>query len=89
MTELDKLTDILHVPAHVKERAAVIYRKALDNGLVRGRSISAIAAAVLYVACVLDDVKRTQKEIAEVANVTEVTLRNRNNDLKKALQLSI
>jgi len=184
MTELDRLADNLHIPAQVKERAAVIYRKALDNGLVRGRSIAAIAAAALYaacratetprtlkevtaatnvrkkkdvarfyrlllkeldikmpvedparciskiaskakilvktqrtalkilgeakqsgvasgkkpmglaaaslyVACVLDDVKKTQKEIAEVANVTEVTVRNRYKGLKETLKLNV
>jgi transcription initiation factor TFIIB len=51
MAELDRLTDKLHIPPSIKEKAAVIYRKALDKGLVRGRSISAIAAASLYAAC--------------------------------------
>ena len=41
MTELSRLCDKLHIPKQVKERAAVIYRKALEKGLVRGRSISA------------------------------------------------
>ncbi|MGA8903416.1 MAG: TFIIB-type zinc ribbon-containing protein, partial [Candidatus Bathyarchaeia archaeon] len=36
MAELDRLTDMLHIPASIKERAAIVYRKALDNGLVRG-----------------------------------------------------
>jgi transcription initiation factor TFIIB len=183
MAELDRLTDNLHIPSQVKERAAVIYRKALDSGLVRGRSIAAIAAAALYaacratetprtlkevaitnnakrkdiaryyrllireldikmpvddpircvskiaskaripiktqrkainileeakkrgivsgkdpmglsasalyLACLLDDTKKSQKRIAEVANVTEVTVRNRYQGLKKALKLSI
>jgi transcription initiation factor TFIIB len=31
--------------------------------------------------------KKTQKEIAEVANVTEVTVRNRYKGLKKALNV--
>lgn len=183
MAELDRLTDNLHIPSPVKERAAIIYRKALDNGLVRGRSIAAIAAAALYaacratqtprtlkevssassvkrkdvarcyrlllreldirmpvedpircvskiaskvkipiktqrtsikilreakqrgvvsgkdpmglaaaalyVACVIDNIKRTQKEIADVANVTEVTVRNRYKGLKESLKLDI
>lgn len=35
MSELDRLTDRLHVPRAVKEQAAVIYRRALKEGLVR------------------------------------------------------
>jgi transcription initiation factor TFIIB len=63
MAELDRLCDKLHMPATIKERAAVIYRKALDNGLVRGRSISAIAAASLYAACRITQTPRTLREI--------------------------
>src|SRR2546422_379971 len=88
MAELDRLTDRLHVPANAKEDSAVVYRKALDSGLVRGRAMDAIAAAALYVACVLQGEKKTQKEIAEIANVTEVTVRNRYKGLKDALGLN-
>jgi transcription initiation factor TFIIB len=46
-------------------------------------------AASLYVGCVLEGEKMTQKEIAEAANVTEVTVRNRYKGLKEALNLGI
>jgi len=48
-----------------------------------------LAAAALYVACVLEQEKKTQKEIAEVANVTEVTVRNRYKGLKESLKLNV
>ncbi|MBS7650534.1 MAG: transcription initiation factor IIB [Halobacteria archaeon] len=69
MAELDRLTDKLHIPSSVKERAAVIYRKALDNGLVRGRSIAAIAAASLYAACRATETPRTLKEVAAASRI--------------------
>ncbi len=47
--------------------AAVIYRKALKEGLVRGRSIAAIVAGSLYAACRFTKIPRTLKEIAEVS----------------------
>jgi len=65
MAELDRLTDKLHIPPSIKEKAAVIYRKALDKGLVRGRSISAIAAASLYAACRTSQTPRTLRELAQ------------------------
>jgi transcription initiation factor TFIIB len=64
MSELDRLTDKLHIPKSIKEKAAVIYRRALDKGLVRGRSISAIAAASLYAACRTSQTPRTLRELA-------------------------
>ena len=69
MTELDRLSDKTYIPRPVKERAAVIYRKALDKGLVRGRSIAAIAAAALYAACRGSGTPRTLREVAEASLV--------------------
>lgn len=71
MTELDRLSDKINIPESVKEKAAVVYRKALDKGLVRGRSISAIAAAALYVACRTTKTPRTLREVAEVSFATK------------------
>lgn len=65
MNELERLSDKLHTPASVKEMAAVIYRKALDQDLVRGRSISGIIAASLYAAIRFAKKPKTLKEIAE------------------------
>ena len=69
MTELSGLSDRLHTPAPVKGRAAVIYRKALDEGLVEGRSISAIVAASLYAACRMTQTPRTLREMAGVGTI--------------------
>ncbi|MEM1586767.1 MAG: transcription initiation factor IIB [Candidatus Bathyarchaeia archaeon] len=69
MTEIDRLSDKLSIPSAVKEKAAVIYRKALEQGLVRGRSIAAIAAAALYAACRLSGTPRNLKEISEASLV--------------------
>jgi transcription initiation factor TFIIB len=69
MRELNRLSDKTYIPRPVKEKAAVIYRKALDKNLVRGRSIAAIAAAALYVACRGSETPRTLHEIAEASLV--------------------
>jgi len=70
MAELDRLSDKVAIPAPVKEKAAVIYRKALDKGLVRGRSIAAIAAASLYAACRITATPRNLREISEASLVS-------------------
>ncbi|MEM2734166.1 MAG: transcription initiation factor IIB, partial [Candidatus Bathyarchaeia archaeon] len=44
-----------------------------------------MAAAASYIASVLIGEKRTQREIAEIANVTEVTIRNRFKELMEQL----
>jgi transcription initiation factor TFIIB len=67
MAELDRLADKIHIPSSVKEKAALVYRKSLDKGLVRGRSISAIAAAALYAACRSTGTPRTLKEVSDAS----------------------
>ena len=69
MTELDRLSDKVSAPAAVKEKAALIYRKALDEGLVRGRSIAAIAAASLYASCRITGTPRNLREISNASLV--------------------
>jgi len=67
MIELDRLTDELSVPQSVKEQAAQIYRKALNKGLVKGRSILAILAASLYAACRFTAIPKTLKQVAKAS----------------------
>ncbi len=64
MRELQKISEKLHVPSIVQERAALIYRKALRNGFVRGRSISSIVLGSLYAACRLTQTPRTLEDFA-------------------------
>jgi transcription initiation factor TFIIB len=69
LSELDKMSDKLGVSQAVKERAAYIYRKALDRGLLRGRSIIGISAAALYAAMRDTETPRTLKDIAAANNL--------------------
>ncbi|MEK0376386.1 MAG: transcription initiation factor IIB, partial [Nitrosopumilus sp.] len=68
-SELDRLKDKLAVGDAVVEKAAYIYRKALEKGLVRGRSISALIASALYASCRDTETPRTLKDIAQVSNI--------------------
>jgi transcription initiation factor TFIIB len=71
MAELDRLSDKLSTRGSIKENAALIYRKALEKDLVRGRSIAAIVAAALYAACRSSETPRTLREIAEASLVNK------------------
>jgi len=67
MSELQRLSDILHMPSSVHDMAAIIYRKTLNEGLVRGRSIEGMVAGALYAAVRFTKVPRTLKEITEAS----------------------
>ena len=68
-SELDRLKDKLAVGDAVIEKAAYIYRKALEKGLVRGRSISALIVAALYAACRDTETPRTLKDMAGSSDI--------------------
>ena len=69
MGELERTGDKLAVSNAVRERAAYIYRKALERGLLRGRSIRGIAAASLYAAFRDTGTPRTIKDIAAASDL--------------------
>ena len=73
-SELDRLVDKLKVNDAVVEKAAYIYRKALERGLIRGRSISAMIAAALYAACRDTETPRTLKDISAISNIRKKEL---------------
>ena len=88
MSELQRLSEILHMPSSVHDMAAIIYRKALNEGLVRGRSIGGMVAGALFAAVRSTKVPRTLKEIAEASQRTQKEIARsysvivRNLDLK-------
>ncbi len=71
LSEIDRMSSHLGLPRNVREAAAVIYRRAVEERLIRGRSIEGVAAAALYAACRECKVPRTLDEIADVSRVTK------------------
>jgi len=69
LSELLKMKEKLSLSDAVAEKAAYIYRKALEKKLIRGRSISALIAAALYAACRESGTPRTIKEVSSEINI--------------------
>jgi len=72
--ELHKMKEKLSLSDAIVEKAAYIYRKALEKKLVRGRSISALIAATLYASCRESETPRTLKEVSNSINITRKNL---------------
>jgi transcription initiation factor TFIIB len=72
-----KICAQLELPSTVEQSAAELLQEYRDKKLSAGRSQKGLAAAAIYIACRRLGVKVTQKELASVAQVTEVTIRNR------------
>ena len=69
LNEMDKLKDKLALTDAVIEKAAYIYRKAMEKKLVRGRSIQGLVAACLYAACRNTETPRTLDDISQGINI--------------------
>ena len=69
LNEMDKLKDKLALTDSVIEKAAYIYRKAMERKLVRGRSIQGLVAACLYASCRNTETPRTLDDIAKGINI--------------------
>ena len=69
LSEMDKLKDKLSLTDIVIEKAAYIYRKAMERKLVKGRSIQGLVAACVYAACRDTNTPRTLDNVADGINI--------------------
>lgn len=79
----------LQLGPKVQRSALDIIRKAEAMEMTHGKSPCGVAAASIYIASQLSEQARTQREIAEITNVTEVTIRNRYKQLAKSLNIEL
>ena len=79
----------LSLSGKVQAKAIEIIQKSVDAGLNTGKGPSGIAAAALYIGSILIGERKTQREIAEVTGVTEVTIRNRYKELSENIDLGV
>jgi transcription initiation factor TFIIB len=67
--EIDRMASALGLPENVRETASVIYRRALDEDLLPGRSIEGVSTASVYAAARQAGVPRSLDEITDVSRV--------------------
>lgn len=80
-----RFTSILGLSDKVHAKAIEILKKAKKLDATSGKGPTGIAAAAIYIACVLVGEKRTQREVADICNITEVTIRNRYKEIVEKL----
>jgi transcription initiation factor TFIIB len=82
-----RFASALKLSAEAQSKSIDILEMAQKEELTSGRGPTGIAAAALYVSALIHGEKRTQREVADVAGVTEVTIRNRYKELLDKLKL--
>ncbi len=71
LSEITKIANNLNLPKNILETASVIYRKAVKERLIRGRSIQGVTAAAIYLGCRQCGLARTLEEIAQASSVNK------------------
>ena len=82
-----RIASISSLNEKTKRKALEFLDEATRIEVSAGKDPMGLAAAALYLACVMLGENKTQKDIAQAAGVTEVTIRNRYKDLKEELKL--
>ena len=72
--EIDRMASALGLPENVRETASVIYRRALSDDLLPGRSIEGVATAAVYASARQAGVPRSLDEVERVSRVGKMEL---------------
>ena len=84
---ISRFASVLKLSPKTQNDALKVLKKAEDIELTSGRGPAGISAASLYVAALMNNEKKTQREVADIAGITEVTIRNRYKELIDKLKL--
>lgn len=69
LPELDRMSAHLNIPNNIKEECARWYRKCVNKGIVRGRSIESVIAAVIYLISRQHHLPKTLEELEKISGV--------------------
>ncbi|CAI50254.1 transcription initiation factor TFB [Natronomonas pharaonis DSM 2160] len=87
--EIERMASALGLPENVRETASVIYRRALSEDLLPGRSIEGVATAALYAAARQANVPRSLDEVEHVSRVDRMELTRTYRYIIRELNLEV
>lgn len=87
--EIQRMGSALGLPEHVRETASVIYRRALDEDLLPGRSIEGVATAALYAGARDADTPRSLDEMEHVSRIEKIEIERTYRYVARQLDLGV
>jgi transcription initiation factor TFIIB len=82
-----RVANKVNLSERTKHQAIDLMNDVVKSGLSAGKDPMGLAATVVYASCVRTGERKSQIDIANAADITEVTIRNRFKDIKNRLQL--
>lgn len=87
--EIDRMGSALGLPDSARETASVIYRRALEENLLPGRSIEGVATATVYAAARQGGAPRSLDEVNNVSRIDRGELMRTYRYINQELNLAI
>ena len=86
---ITRISEQARISEKTRRDALNILSKAMEKEISAGKNPLGLAAAALYVSCLVNKEKKNQEVIAKAAGITAVTIRNRSISLRKELGITI
>lgn len=83
---LERFGNQLNLSIPTIQKARKLLFQCFEGGIDHGKNPVGIVAACIYIACNEQEERRTQREIAQALNITEVTIRNRYKEALESLK---
>ena len=85
---ISKISNNMNLSEKTKRDAFIILKRCETKEITAGKHPVAQAVASLYIACIINGEKISQKKFSEESGVSDVTIRNRTVLIKKALKIT-
>ncbi|QLH06313.1 transcription initiation factor IIB [Nitrosopumilus ureiphilus] len=82
-----KFSNNLELSEKIKRDAIFIYDTLKEKQVIAGKKPGAVAATVVYMACIKNNQGISQQQISKISGITQVTIRNRFKEFKQYVQL--
>jgi transcription initiation factor TFIIB len=89
LSEIGRISDMLNLPKNIVETSAITYRRAVNEGLIRGRSIQSMATAATYLACRQNKLVRTLSELSKASGINRKELASNYRFLVRRLKIFV
>ncbi|MGQ0638074.1 MAG: transcription initiation factor IIB, partial [Nitrososphaerota archaeon] len=86
---ITRISSQVGISEKTQRDALNIVSQAVEKEISAGKNPLGLAAAALYISCVLNEERRKQVDIAKASGITAVTIRNRSMALRKDLGIKI
>jgi transcription initiation factor TFIIB len=89
LSEISRISSMLSLPKNIVETSAITYRKAVNERLIRGRSIRSMATAATYLACRQNKLIRTIAELSRASGINRKEIASNYRFLVRKLKIFV